>query len=154
MEFTVGNTVYRAGKLDAFRQLHIVRRLTPCVGKLAGLAELDVTAKKNAAGKWVDVEGRDRGQVPGIFVEAITSLRDEDVEYIINACLDVTERRQAGGKWAPLRVNDTVMFGDLSMPAMLLAVWHVLLVNLKDFISALPSVPGLEEILKGLGLAG
>ncbi|MCL1939535.1 MAG: hypothetical protein FWG04_02605 [Desulfovibrionaceae bacterium] len=156
MEFTIANTVYRAGKLDAFKQLHIVRRLTPCIGPLVSLAAIDsekFKVEKDAAGKIIKIDG-DFNQVADPLVKAITALSDEDVEYVLNVCLEVTERKQSGGKWAPLRVNGVTMFDGLALPAMLQIAYHVILENLTDFFSGLPSLSGLEGFMKAKGLLG
>jgi len=156
MEFTIGKDVYRAGKLDAFKQLHIARRLTPCIGPLVQLAAIDpekFKVEKDAAGTVTKIDG-DFNQVVGPLANAITALSDEDVEYVLNACLEVTERKQSGGKWAPLRVNDVTMFDGLTLPAMLQIAYHVILENIADFFSGLPSLSGLEGFLKARGLLG
>ena len=156
MEFTIGKDVYRSGKLNAFSQLHIARRLTPCMGQLAALASLDperIQFIKDGAGKLIDIKG-DINLVITPLTNAITALSDEDVEYVLNACLEVTERKQTGNKWAPLRVNNVTMFDGLNLPALIQIAYHVILENLADFISGLPSLSGLEGFLKARGLLG
>ena len=138
-EFTVDKTVYRAGKLDAFKQLHILRRLTPCLGHLAGISSAEVDLLKN--------DKADASQIVTPITNAIGALKDEDVEYILNSCLEVTERKQAGGKWAPFRVNNTTMFDGLTLPVLLQIAYHVIRENLTDFFAGLPSGSGLEGLL-------
>lgn len=153
MEFTIGKDVYRAGKMDAFTQLHVVRRLTPCVGKLAGLAGGKVKLKYGPDGKVEDIDG-DLDSVLGPLAGAISALSDEDVEYVLNACLEVTERKQNGGGWAALRVRGQTMFDNLTLPVLLQIAYHVIRENLTDFFGDLPSLSGLEGFLKAKGLAG
>ena len=147
MEYTIGKNIYRSGKLNAFRQLHIVRRLTPCLGKLAALAGSGVKIKRDAAGKVVDLEG-DIDQVIGPLTTAVAAMKDDDVEYILNACLEVTERKQAGGRFVPIRSGSATMFDDLSLPAMIQIAYHVIKGNLQDFFAELPSLSALEGLLK------
>ena len=153
MEFTIGTTVYRAGKLDAFRQLHIVRRLAPCAGKLAALAGGGVKLKYDANGKATDFDG-DIAQALAPLSDAIAALKDEDVEYILNACLEATERKQAGGRWVPLRAGGTTMFDDLSLPVMIQIAYHTIKENLTDFFAGPPSLSGLEGFMRTKGLLG
>jgi len=156
MEFTIGKDVYRAGKLDAFKQLHIVRRLTPCIGPLVQLAAIEpekFKVEKDTEGNVSKING-DFSQVSGPLVGAITALSDEDVEYVLNACLEAAERKQSGGKWASLRVNGVTMFDALTLPAMLQIAYYVILENLEDFFSGLPSLSGLEGFMKARGLLG
>jgi len=132
-ELTIAGVAYRTGKLSAFQQMHIVRRITPCLGRLA------------------DAAGRE--PLMSDIVAAIEPLKDEDVEYICNACLSVTERRQTGGGWAPLRVKEQTMY-DLSLPVMLQIAWAVIRENLSDFFSELPSGFSLEEMTAKLRSPG
>lgn len=153
MDFTIHKTVYRSGKLDAFTQLHIVRRLTPCIGKLAGLVGSGVKVMFDAEGNITGVDG-DMDAVIMPLAAAITTLADEDVEYILNACLAVTERKQPGGAWARLRVGDTTMFDGMTLPVLIQIAYYVIMENLEDFFGELPSLSGLSGLLKAKGLAG
>lgn len=137
MELTINGHVYRTNTLNAFAQLHIVRRLTPSLGKLAAIARGTVTLRRDADGRVVDLEG-DPARVLGPLAEAVTALSDEDVEYICNACLAVTERKNAGGTWAFVRVNGVTMFDGLTLPEMLQIVAQVVRENLTDFFDGLP----------------
>jgi hypothetical protein len=153
MEFTIKGNVYRTGKLDAFTQLHIVRRLTPCIGKLAALAGGSVKLKYGDDGKVVDIDG-DPDAVLTPLANAITAMSDEDVEYVFNACIEVTERKQAGGAWAALRVKGTTMFDGLTLPVLMQIAYYVVRENLTDFFGELPSLSGPEGFLKAKGLVG
>ncbi|SBV95505.1 conserved hypothetical protein [uncultured delta proteobacterium] len=153
MEFTIKNNVYRTCPLDAFNQLHIARRLTPCLGPLAGLASADIELIKDEKGKVIDFKG-DLGEIMTPLSNALSSLKDEDVEYILNACLAVTERKQAGNTWARLRVGNATMFDGITLPVMLQIAYHVIAENLTDFFDDLPSLSGLEGFLKAKGLLG
>lgn len=153
MEFTINNTVYRAGRLDAFKQAHIVRRLVPCLGGLASLADNEVKLTYDADGKVTGVDG-DISEILRPLTNAITSLQDGDVEYIFNACLEVTERKQAGGKWAPLRAGGVTMFDGLSLPVLLQIAYYAFRENLTDFLEGLPSLSSLEGFMKAKGFLG
>ena len=152
-EFTIGKDVYRAGKMSAMTQFHLLRRLTPCLAQLAGLASAGVKLTFDEEGNVVDVEGA-LDEVVGPLASALTAMSDEEVDYVFNACLEVTERKQAGGAWAALRVNGTTMFDGLSLPALMAVVYHVVRENLTDFFGELPSLSGLEGLLKAKGLLG
>ena len=148
MEFTVRGQLYRTGRLNAFKQLFISKRIVPAVGKLAGLTKGAVKLGKDADGN-PQLDG-DLEDVLTPLVDAIASLKDEDVEYILNACLEAAERKQSGGAWARVRVNGTTMFDDLNLPALLKISYHVIWENLQDFFSDLPSISGLKEAVHKL----
>lgn len=152
-EFKNGKHIYRAGRMDAMTQFHVMRRLTPCLGKMAGLAGGKVKLIFDAEGNIVDIDG-DLDDVLLPLVNAITALSDDEVNFVFNACLEVTERKQAGGAWAPLCVKGTVMFDDITLPVRLQAVYQVVKENLTDFFGELPSLSNLEDLLKAKGLLG
>lgn len=141
MEFVIADRTYRAGKMSAFAQLHVVRRLAPAFGQLAALAGSDIQLKKDEAGKIVDVGG-DIGPVVSALAGAVSALSDADAEYVINACLEAAQRKEPGGGWAPVRRDGTTMF-ELSLAAMLTISARVMAVNLSDFFGELPSRSGL-----------
>ena len=135
-EVTIGQHAYRIGKLNAFKQLHIVRRLSPCLGKLAGLAGEGPGLKRDAQGNPVDVEGGMEKLLEPL-ANAMAALSDDDVEYVLHACLEVTDCRQGAG-WARMRANGSTMFDSLSLPVLLQLAFHVLRENLTDFFTELP----------------
>ena len=152
-EFKIGKDVYRAGMMSAMTQFHVMRRLTPCLAKMAGLAGGGVKLKYGEDGKVEDIDG-DLDTVLTPLANALTAMSDEDVEYVFNACLEVAERKQAGGSWAALRVKGVDMFDRLTLPVLLQVAYHVVRENLTDFFGELPSLSGMEGFLKAKGLIG
>lgn len=151
LEFEIDGKSYRANKLNAFKQLHIVRRLTPCVAGLAGFADFKLKIIKDEEGKILGVDG-DMGAALEPLVKAIAGLKDEDVEYIFNACLEVVERKQGNG-WSFVRLNDATMF-DLSLPELLQISARVIMDNLAGFMNVQSSLSGMEEFLRAKGFLG
>ena len=94
MQFTIKDKTFDSGRLNAFQQLHVVRRLAPVTERLVALA--------GSAG--------DPEAFLGPLARTVGELPDADVDYILNACLDVTQIRQDTGGFARLRVNGVVMF--------------------------------------------
>ena len=106
-EFTIGEHTYRAGRLDARTQFHVVRRLGPV------LADLTTAST---------------GNVIANIAVAVGKLKDEDADYVIDKSLRVVTRAQDNGRgWAAVS-NPTggLMFDDIDMPVMLQLVWKVL----------------------------
>ena len=147
MELKLNSQVYYTGKLSAFAQLHLSRRLAPFVGGLVALSGSDLKLTKNAAGAW-DFEG-DMEQALTPFLEGIANMKDEDVEYIVNACLDVAHRKNTGGTTgqAPVRQNGVMMF-EIPLHLMLWITYHTIRENMTDFFTELPSLPGLGQFLE------
>ncbi|MFQ8889033.1 MAG: phage tail assembly chaperone [Bilophila wadsworthia] len=116
MQFTIKDKTFDSGRLNAFQQLHVVRRLAPVTERLVALA--------GSAG--------DPEAFLGPLARTVGELPDADVDYILNACLDVTQIRQDTGGFARLRVNGVVMF-PLDLTMLLGIAAHVLKDNLSGF---------------------
>lgn len=122
MDVTIKETTYRIGKLNAFGQLHVARRMAPVTGKMVTL-----------------VEGYDESHPEASLEDlghALAGLSDSDVEYIINTCLDAVSVHQPGGGFARLRTKNTLMY-EVDMLDMLFLSFHVIKENLGSFFSEL-----------------
>ena len=99
MQFTIKDKTFDSGRLNAFQQLHVVRRLAPVTERLVALA--------GSAG--------DPEAFLGPLARTVGELPDADVDYILNACLDVTQIRQDTGGFARhvLKDNLSGFFADL-----------------------------------------
>ncbi|NII73263.1 hypothetical protein FHW84_001832 [Dyella sp. SG562] len=113
-EFEVKGQQYRSGKLDAFKQFHVSRRLVPVMSSMAGQSSMDGFVKS--------------------ISNAIAGMSDGDCDYILNTALSVVQRQQ-GQSWA--KVFDdrsrSLMFDDIDMGAMIAIAQNVLQDNLTDF---------------------
>ena len=136
MQFIIRGQTYDAGKIDAMRQFHIVRRLAPVMSKLIALAPQMDRLKE-------DLPGGETDRLLAPLVEAVSTMPDADVEYVLNACLDVTQIRQESGGWAKLRANGVVMF-PIDLATMLGIAAHVLKDNLSGFFDELPSALAVQ----------
>lgn len=142
-EFEVGGHKYTAGKLDAFKQFHVARRLA---GVIPALGEA-IPALKIAL---LDAQGKDQDEAAigflgalGPLTEVIASMKDEDADYVLNECLSACKREVKDGTWAPVRSNGVLMYEDIELAEMLQIAWEVLQENLASFMGALPStIPG------------
>ena len=114
-EFTVSDHDYRAGKMDALTQFHVLRRLAPIIGSLKDLAGGDVSKGLEALGPIADVVAR---------------LPDEDVNYVLDRCLSTVQRKKDGDTgWAPIwnASAKRAMFDDIDMMSMLLISGNVVM---------------------------
>lgn len=133
MQFTIKDKTFDSGRLNAFQQLHVVRRLAPVTERLVALA--------GSAG--------DPEAFLGPLARTVGELPDADVDYILNACLDVTQIRQDTGGFARLRVNGVIMF-PLDLTMLLGIAAHVLKDNLSGFFRRPPL--GFEPCGEGCGI--
>lgn len=131
-DFTVGKHDYKSRKMDAFKQLHIARRIAPLFGSLG-----DAYKKFSASDK------KDPLVILEPVSQAISSLRDADVDYIINNCLAVCQRNSSPNAgtavWSNVMSSGGLQFEDIEMAEMIQIVWYVVQENLGRFMAALPA---------------
>ena len=131
MEFTIGDHTYVAGKLDAFKQLHVSRRLAPIIPTLIPMYLV------------LQKEGlKDVGLLSALakpFADAIAAMSDEDSEYIMATCLGVVRRRTSGGNLAPVwnQSARACMFDDMDVLDIGKASLEVIKDSLGPFIRGL-----------------
>lgn len=135
-EFEVGGVKYRSRKMDARRQFHVARKLTPAVAPLMhSLAPILMAAEaQGAPDRFVDA------LMP--LAEAIAAMPAEDCDFVLDECLSIVDREQPGGTgWSAVFNRDArrMMFEDIGMPEMLTIAVRVIQDNVASFTSALRS---------------
>ena len=128
-EFTVGGQDYRSGKMDAFTQFHVARRLAPIFSAIKAAADMGKTTSLDAT-------------IAG--AEALSTLSDEQCNYVLAACLTVTQRKQ-GAAWAPLRVQGRMQFEDVDVTGLTQIAWKVLEDNFTSFFQGMTVTPPVTE---------
>lgn len=136
-EFTIGEHTYRAGKLGAFKQLHLSRKVAPIIPTL-----IPVFVKLSASQGGNPLSGDLAGmaELLGPFAEGLASMPDEAAEYVLGTCLAVVQRKQ-GATWAPVwsERNSVCMFDDMDLGAMIQIAVQVLRDSLGPFLQGLLS---------------
>lgn len=130
----VGGHKYAIGRLSAFDQFHVGRRLAPIFAKLgAGMVMVARDEKALADADFVAL-------VPPIM-EAVQKMSDEDSDFVLHTCLSVVERFvEDGRKMRVLAGRRQLQFEDINMPAMVRLAIEVVRENMSDFL------PGLSEL--------
>jgi hypothetical protein len=136
MELQLGGITYAtSGKLDAFTQLHIARKLGPALPIVEGMVKPDNAGKDKSI----------------LTVLMLSHINDADVEYIIRKCLAVVTRQQDSKARAKITAPDgSLMFDDITMAQMLEISMVVVEENLGDFFrTALGALvqPGVRGLL-------
>jgi hypothetical protein len=132
-EITIAGAHYRTGKLNPLVQLHIARRLAPVFAAM-GLRAQDLKLQE--------------GTSLGDFLEPIAAIAakmpDEDVDYIIYACLNVVSRRQDGDRYQQVLLygSKKMQFEDIDLPVMMRLAAAVVQENLGGFFALLPGRSG------------
>ena len=133
MEFTIGENTYVAGKLDAFKQLHVSRRIAPIIPTLVPVF-LKIM-KDGGVGK--DLSGLAELLIP--FADGLANMSDETSEYVISTCLSVVKRQASGGNWAPVwsQSAKSCMFDDMDLGDLIQISVKVIQDSLGPFIRGL-----------------
>lgn len=129
MEFQVNGVNYRAGKLSAMQQFHIVRRIAPIISRIAEADPEFFAAARNETNALL------RFLKP--LTEAIAELSDTDCEYVLSNVLAVVQRQQ-GQAWGFIwnRSAKAPQFDDIDMGVMLQITMRVLEGSLASFFPA------------------
>ena len=139
-EIELNGQSYRVGKLDAFKQFHVSRKIAPMVPTLIPIF-VEVSANTDILG---DIDRLAVALLP--FAEAVAGMKNEDAEYVISTCLSSVQRKQ-GTSWAKVwnEQANACMFDDLDLSTMLPLVVQSIKENLGSFISGLLTAQASTE---------
>lgn len=136
-DFELLGKKFKLNKINAIKQFHIVRRITPILnGLLPVLGDL----KKNADGKSkTDEENLDElVKFVTPIMSGLSKLSDEDAELVLYGLLEAVEIQQAAGNWAKVSSSGMLMMQDMELPILLQLAGKALMFNLSGFFGALP----------------
>lgn len=133
-EFEINGKKYRIGKLDAFKQFHVTRKIAPIVPTLIPVYVRITTD----GGVKDDLEKLSELIMP--FADAMAEMSDEASEYVIATCLSVCQRAGADGTtWSPVwdKAGNICMYDDLDLGGIMQIVIKVVQDSLGPFIQGL-----------------
>jgi hypothetical protein len=131
MEFEIKGITYKAAKLDAFKQLHLSRKIAPVIPTLIPLY---MAISKDADVK-DDLDTLAKMLQP--FADAIAGLSNDSTEYIMETCLSVVKRNQDGAWHAVWNVPGKVAMYDEDIGTLLQICLKVIQDSLGAFIQGL-----------------
>jgi hypothetical protein len=135
-ELQINDVWYRSGKLDAFKQFHLFRKLMPL---FSGLGETAATNLVNNAVKAGASEETARWASLGPIAQAVSEMSQQDSEFIIKTCLGVCARKNPVGQWSRITApNGELMFEDIDLMTMLQLAFAVIQDNLGTFFPGQP----------------
>ncbi len=131
LEFELNGHAYRAGKLSAFQQLHLSRKIAPLLPKL-----LPAFAQIADGGSGLHLPAL--AEALGPLAHSLAEMPDADCEYVYGVCLSVVSRQQ-GQSWTSVwnTPGKTLMFDDIDLPVMTQLVVKVITDNLGPFMQGL-----------------
>ncbi len=107
------------------------------ISSMTPMVEFHVARRMGAAMVGAVTESVRRGDTQVLLPEVIAwgSLSNEDVEYIVNACMGALKRHDPKREnWAPVWVNGQPMFQDIDRKAMMHLVGEVLRIRIGPFL--------------------
>lgn len=130
-EITIAGHTYRYGKLNAFQQFHIERRILPLV--LTAFPVFFGNGADDGDGivSFRDVMARSRP-----LADVLSKMSDEDADYVTSTCLSIIQRKQ-GMEWVSLMSDGRLMFDDLDAFETVLLCFFVIRRNLANFMQKL-----------------
>ena len=133
LEFEIAGQRYRAEKLDAFKQLHVSRKIAPIIPKLLPMF---MKFAGNADALRDDLDGLAEAFEP--LAQALADMPDADCEYVFGACFSVVFRYQQNG-WTTIWVPSvkSLMFDDIDLGVMFQLASRVIMDSLGPFIRGL-----------------
>lgn len=126
---------YMLGRLDAFQQFHVARKIGPIMIKLnIGLTDLALMSKDKDHQEVLPL-------LLGPVTEVVAKMATEDVDFVLHTCMGVCGRVDPTiGRASPVMRGAQLMFQDISMATMLQLTVGVLRENLTDFFPILGGV--------------
>jgi hypothetical protein len=133
IEFKLNDKEYRVEKLDAFKQLHVSRKIAPLIPAMIPIF-LKIAKMQGKFQENIDA----LPQTLQPFADALAELPDESAEYVYITCLSVV-RRRAMDHWAAVISPGTRIspFDDIDFVTMTQLVIRVIEHNLGPFIGGL-----------------
>lgn len=119
MDFELNGFEYRLQKLDARRQFHIMRRLSPMFAELASALKSDTDSEEALAP----------------LANALANMSDADADYCLFGLLASVQRKQ-NGTFSKVAVENQLMFADITMQAMLQLAFKAFQFNFESFFQS------------------
>lgn len=130
--FVIGSKKFKVGKLSAFKQFHIVRRLAPLLSEMA-----PVLKKISSMGQ--EELQQDQFALLEPVLKGIGELSDKDADFVLLGLLSCVEIYQDQfNTWARVVNGDMLMIPDLDLPTMLQAAGRAFAFNMAGFFSESP----------------
>jgi hypothetical protein len=139
----IGGNTYEIGKMPTRTQFHVQRRVMPIllalgpslIGALGSMKSGPDATTAEKSGSEADIMTAAMAPLVGSLAE----MRDDELDYIINACLAVCNRK-VGDKWARVLAPDgvTFMFADMTSSEMMQLTVATIQENLGNFFDLLP----------------
>ncbi len=132
MDFSIDGIEYKAIKVDAVKQFHLARRLSPFLESVFPI----VVKFKSGQIKIDDPESSFDALLDSYtpFAKMISELSDEQADYILFgllACIRMKEKNGLG--WPAISSGNALMQQNINAVQMMKLAYHAFMENLADF---------------------
>lgn len=136
-EFKLGTRQFKMSKIDAFKQFHIARRISPILAEmLPAMQEMKNVSKLGELSEEAKLEQIAKFVAP--IMMGLSKLSDADSEFVLYGLLASVEVQQSGGNWAPIARGPMLMIQEFELPDLLQIAGRAFMFNLSGFFGALP----------------
>lgn len=137
-DFELGGKHFKLNKIDAFKQFHIVRRITPLLAELLPAMKNISKVNKNAESMSEEERLDQIAEFIGPIMNGLSKLSDEDSNRVLFGLLSSVEMQQSSGGWARVSTDSMLMIQDLELPVLLQIAGRAFMYNLSGFFQGLP----------------
>jgi hypothetical protein len=138
LEVEIDGQTYRVGKLNAFQQLHLSRKIAPILPKILPVfIEID-KMRRGGDDDSPEMDFSAIASAVGPLTESLAAMSDADFDYVLGLCLGVVSLRQ-GQAWAPVWNGSAkmIMFDFMDIGVITQVVAKTVWSNLGPFIDGL-----------------
>lgn len=133
-DFQLGGRDFKLNKIDAFKQFHILRRITPILGELApALKDVKKLSESASEREKLDM----LGQLAAPIMDGLSKLTDADSELVLFGLLASVEMKGLQGAWGKVATTNMLLVQDLELPQLLHIAGKAFVYNLSGFFPAL-----------------
>lgn len=131
MDFSIDGIEYKAVKVDAVKQFHLARRLSPFLEAIVPLIA-KVKAGVIKEGDDATFDALIEGYAP--FAKMMADMPDDQADYILFGLLACIKRKQGQGLgYANVTNGNALMYSDINVVQMMKMAYHAFMENLADF---------------------
>jgi hypothetical protein len=134
---TVAGRVFAISKMDVFKQAHVARRMGPIMAGVIPALQALFASRKEFDKLTEEQKLEKLSPLAKPVMDGFAKLSDEDFDYVLHRLIECAEMEN-GKVFSKVFMNGTLMFQDLTLPALLQLAGRVFMYNLAGFFSELP----------------
>ena len=134
-DFEIGGVKFKLNKMDAFKQFHIVRRISPLLSELLPAMKEIARNKTDMQAMSDDDKFEQFAKIGQPLLMGFSKLSDEDANKVLLGLLSSVEIQQSHGNWARISTETAMMINNLELPVLMQAAGRAFMFNLSGFFA-------------------